>query len=102
MSLPSLVHPSSRPPTSRPTTRVLVWGPEQGTRADLEASLRRWRAKGWQVERCEPRVVDGPAYGALVVLRWAPDHDRRVERPPSVDTPFSHVKRRLSTTTPAD
>jgi hypothetical protein len=50
-------------------TRVVVW--RAGSRAALDAHLQACRAAGWHVERCVPRVVEGPAYGALIVLRRA-------------------------------
>ena len=82
----------SRPRTSRrvrPATRVFVWHSEDGTRADLESWLQRWRDAGWQVEHCRPRVIEGPAFGALVVLRRRSDDEhgprRRAIGPPRSD-----------------
>ncbi len=84
------------PPAAKPespsasTTTVLVWGPEHGSRADLTAFLRTRRAEGWRVERFAPRVVEGPAYGALIVLR-------RADRPsPELDRPSSPADRRTA------
>lgn len=67
-SAPTIDHAGTAPPTPS-ATRVLVW--RAGSRAALDAHLRAYRDAGWRVERCEPRVTEGPAYGALVVLRWA-------------------------------
>lgn len=86
MSLPVNADDSdARPvsPGSLPveTTTVIVWRPERSSRANLEGLLRRWARRGWTVRRCEPRVLEGPAYGALLVLEREALQKRPQRRP---------------------
>lgn len=86
MSLPVNADDSdARPvsPGSLPveTTTVIVWRPERSSRASLEGLLRRWARRGWTVRRCEPRVLEGPAYGALLVLEREALQKRLQRRP---------------------
>lgn len=86
MSLPVNADDSdARPvsPGSLPveTTTVIVWRPERNSRANLEGLLRRWARRGWTVRRCEPRVLEGPAYGALLVLEREALQKRLQRRP---------------------
>lgn len=67
---------STTPPSA---TRVFVW--RTGSRATLEAQLQACRNAGWRIERCVARVVEGPAYGALVVLRRADPPVRNEDAP---------------------
>lgn len=53
----------------RRTTTVITWNVEDGTRSDLDAFLRGCRRHGWQIQECVPRLLDGPRFGALVVMR---------------------------------
>jgi len=62
--------------------KVAVWRGDSQQSSELPAALRRWRQNGWRIRRCEPRVLEGPMFGALVVLeRERPATTRRHRRP---------------------
>lgn len=95
--LPSTDHPASVERTAFP--RVIVWRGEGGGHMELNAQVHRWKEEGWQVERCDERVLEGPAYGALVVLRRTKTVDRLKEPVPR--TPIaSTADKRASPRTP--
>jgi hypothetical protein len=83
-----------------PTT-VLVWQKSATPGIDLEALLRLWADRGWQVRRREPRVLqgpDGPTHGVLLVLeREVSPGARRPRRPIRRDMPRGGVPAQAST-----
>lgn len=74
------------------TTKVVVWRPSENFGLDLDEFVRRWAYRGWSVRRCEPRVLEGPTYGALLVLeRELPK--KRLQRRPSPNRPTDRERR---------
>lgn len=62
------------------TTKVMTWNPEGGTQADLDAFLRKRRQEGWRIQQCVPRLLEGPRYGALVVMhKLTPSRTRMMQ-----------------------
>lgn len=62
------------------TTKVVAWDPERGTQDDLDAFLRERRRDGWQIQTCVPRTLEGPRYGALVIMQKLTPARKRMVR----------------------
>lgn len=80
--------PRDAPSSRLQSTRVIVWPPENSPRTNLDAFLRAEKRKGWRVRRREPRVLEGPMYGALVVLERSRAEERLRRRPIRRSTDF--------------
>lgn len=66
----------SAEPTVRPgqygsvtTTRVLLWDEDNGTRRALDEFLDTCRRHGWRVQTWSPRTLEGPRFGALIIMQ---------------------------------
>lgn len=69
------------------TTRVVTWDPDGGTQSDLDTFLRERRRDGWRIQKCIPRILDGPRYGALVVMQKLTPSRTRIVRKEAVTVP---------------